>query len=202
MGDLSVYEQVLGERFAELDPRLHRYFRRPPAGHDGSGRGVYEQAGSGRRVLRPLLHVMAWRQTLFPESGRGIPFTILNTVTDAGTLRAVRTFGFPGRTRVMRDEMSVRDGFLVDRLGRRGGLEVRLGLEVHQGAMRLRSDRLVWRIARLRIPLPRVARVTVDERATAAGQHVDVRLRSPLIGEFFRYSGTFTYDDAPAVTSS
>lgn len=202
MTTLSVYQRVLGDRFAELDPRLRPYFGTPPTGDIGVGRGVYETAGSRLRILRPLLHAMAWREVLFPEHGAGVPFTIRNTPRGDGSLRAVRTFSFPRRARVMRDAMSVRGGALVDRLGRRGGLEVRLDVDVQDGGVRLRSTALAWRVGRLRVPLPRVAEVTVDERAAETGQHVDVRLRSPLLGEFFRYSGTFTYEYVRAVTSS
>jgi hypothetical protein len=47
-----------------------------------------------------------------------------------------------------------------------------------------------------RLPLPRFARVVVTERPDPrgdSGQRVDVRIRVPLLGEVFRYAGTFTY---------
>ncbi|MDN3496876.1 DUF4166 domain-containing protein [Planococcus sp. APC 4015] len=198
----SVYQRVLGERWAELDPRLRPYFGAPPDGLEGVGSGVYDIAGSPMPVLRPLLAWMATRDILFPEFARDVPFTLRNIPRRGGSLGAVRTFRFAGRTRIMRDEMSVVGGGLVDRLGRRGGLEVALDVEVRDGALRLTSRRLALRMRGVRIPLPRFATVTVDERATNAGQHVDVRLRAPVIGEFFRYSGTFSYEYAPATTSS
>lgn len=96
----------------------------------------------------------------------------------------------------MRDTMRAGDGEIIERLGRRGGLEVRLRPAVADGRMVLRSRRLAWQVGGLRVPLPRVASVTVRESADPYGggrQRVDVRLRMPLLGEVFRYSGSFAY---------
>lgn len=116
---------------------------------------------------------------------------------------------------------------LFDGLGRRRGLEVELELHVHEGGLRMRSTRLALRmplpIARrtargsgsgkkvkgsgaeararfLRVPLPRVVTMTLDERAHPDGdgrQCVDVRLRAPLLGDLFRYVGEFEYTIVP-----
>ena len=74
----SVYERVLGDRIEQLDPPLRRYFGAPGAGTVGRGDGVYEVAGSRHRWLWPAFAWLAWRRVLFPEYGRGIPFTIVN----------------------------------------------------------------------------------------------------------------------------
>lgn len=201
----SVFQRVLGERFDDLDPRLQRYFGSIPSGSTGFGRGVYDVAGSRVRVLRPVLAWMAWRRILFPEFAREVPFTVENTPGIDGTLCARRTFAFPARERIMEDTMSVVDGRLIDRLGRRRGLEVELDVVVHNGALLLTSDRIRLRLAGVGIPLPRLARVTVDERACpshADRQLVDVRITSPLLGEIFRYSGSFTYGVSTRSTRS
>ena len=49
------------------------------------------------------------------------------------------------------------------------------------------------RLVGLRIRLPQFAIVTVSESWLDGRQHVDVRLRSPLLGEWFRYAGSFSY---------
>lgn len=196
----SVSQRALGERFGQLDPALQRYFGSIPPGMAGSGAGVYEFAGSRRAWLRPVLTWMAWRRILFPESGRNVPFTVWNTATAEGGLRATRTFDFPRRTRVMEDSMVVIDGRLVDRLGRRGGLEVALEVGVHDGGMQMTSGRLHLRLRSIRIPLPRVATLTLDERthpAEAGRQLVDVRITSRWVGEVFRYHGSFAYELIP-----
>jgi len=189
----SVYERVLGERIGELDPELRRYFGELPAGTVGRGSGVYEVAGSRVRVARALLAWLARRQVLFPEYGHGIPFTVENR----GDRAARRTFSFPRVTRVMVDEMSVVDGALRDRLGRRGGLEVEFALDVRGGALHMRSRRQWLRLGPLRFRMPGLVRVVLTETAVGGRQRVDVRMTAPLLGEVFRYAGEFTYSIAP-----
>jgi hypothetical protein len=187
----SVYQRVLGSEIDTLLPELQTYF----TGHGGIGigQGVFEVAGSPRRFLRPVLAYLAWRRILFPEFGRDVPFTITNTPTPDGGLAAVRTFRFPRRDRPLEDTMRVVDGALHDFLGKRHGFEVRMELAVAHGLLQMRSNRQWLHLGRARIPLPRFATVTVSESWSDGRQHVDVRLRSPLLGEWFRYAGTFTY---------
>jgi hypothetical protein len=193
----SVYQRVLGDRFQELDPGLRRYFGSPP-GTVGRGTGVYEVAGSRHRWLRPVLAWMAWRRMLFPEYGRDIPFSVVNTTHADGTLSARREFTFPRATRVMEDTMSVVDGALHDRLGRRRGLEVEFALEIVDGGLRMRSGRQWLHLGPARLRMPGLVRVTLAESAAgdlpgAETQRVDVRMTAPVLGEVFRYAGLFTY---------
>jgi hypothetical protein len=196
----SVYERVLGEDFAALDTALQRYFRAIPLGSVGTGRGRYEVAGSRLRVLRPLFAAMARRDVLFPEFGHDVPFVITNTPAADGTLSARRTFGFRRRTRVMDDTMRVVDGRLVDGIGKRRGLEVTIEVAVVSGALYMKSTRLALRARGIRIPLPSLVtmrlRESIDD-TDPSRQRVDVRLSAPLVGEVFRYTGTFTYAVRP-----
>ena len=188
----SVYERVLGERIGDLDPRLRAYFGAIPAGSVGRGSGTYEVAGSRHRWLVPVLTWLASRQVLFPEYGRGIPFEVENR-PDGDRLRARRTFSFPGRTRVMVDAMELVDGVLHDRLGRRGGLEVELLLSVAEGGLHMRSGRQWLHLGPLRFRMPGLVTVSLAETAQGGLQHVDVRMTAPVLGEVFRYAGSFTY---------
>ncbi|MDT3317232.1 DUF4166 domain-containing protein [Microbacterium sp. KSW4-11] len=195
----SVYERAVGPGIRSLPPVLRRYFGPVPEGHVGVGEGVYSIVGSRyRRTAGALLRWSARHDVLFPESGRDIPFVVENRAAADGTLRGTRWFGFPRTTRVMRDTMHVDGGEIVQRLGRRGGLEVRLAARASAEGMLLRSRRLAWWIRGLRVPLPRIAGVEVRETEDGNGrQRVDVRLRMPLLGEVFRYSGTFVYRIRP-----
>jgi hypothetical protein len=187
----SVYQRLLGSELAGLKPELQSYF----SGHPGVGvgRGEFEVAGSPLRILRPVLAYLAWRRILFPEYARDVPFEITNTPTQDGGLAAVRTFQFPGRDRPLEDTMRVVDGELHDFLGKRRGFEVRMRVSITDGLLQMRSDRSWLHLGAARIPLPPFARVTVDESWADGLQRVDVRLRSPLLGEWFRYAGYFTY---------
>jgi hypothetical protein len=194
----SVYERVLGDDVERLDPALRRYFGMPPQGTLGRGTGVYEVAGSRRRWLIPVLAWLGWRHVLFPEYGRDIPFEVVNTADADGSLGARRTFAFPTRTRVMEDRMRVIDGRLHDRLGRRGGFEVELRLSIVDGALHMTSGQQWLHFGKVRVRIPGAVRVGLAERAiprSAAGhtQRVDVRMTAPLLGEVFRYTGSFSY---------
>lgn len=187
----SVYRRVLGAELDELAPELRPYF--DGGQRVGVGSGVFDVAGSPLRILKPVLAFMAWQRILFPSYARNVPFNVVNTPTADGGLGAVRTFHFVGRDRVLQDEMRVVDGHLHDFLGRRGGFEVRLELTVTDGRMRLRSDRQWLHLAGVRLRIPALATVTVDESWADGCQHVDVRLHTPLLGDWFRYAGHFTY---------
>ncbi|GAD33045.1 hypothetical protein MTS1_00389 [Microbacterium sp. TS-1] len=198
----SIYERALGADLLSLPSVLRAYFGPVPAGSVGRGRGVYDEAGyRGPHWLRPLMSLFARRGVMFPEAGTDVPFAITNTPQRDGTLRGERDFFFAGARRRMVDTMtSPRSGEIIDRLGPRGGLEVRLRAEAGSTGMRLRSVALAVRCGALRLPLPTVAGVTVVETADpadAAVQWVDVRVRACLVGEIFRYRGSFTYRIEP-----
>ncbi|RUR01715.1 DUF4166 domain-containing protein [Labedella endophytica] len=200
----SVYQRVLGPEYASLDPRLQQYFGPIPAGWVGSGSGVYRVAGSRHLFLRPVLTVMAWRHVLFPELGHDVPFGVVNTPSTDGGLGAVRTFEFLRRTRIMEDAMVVQGDRLYDRLGKRGGLGVAIRLSVVSGALHMTSTALALHIGRVRIPLPPLATMHLREHigeAETARQQVDVRIDAPILGEVFRYTGSFVYSVGPATGS-
>lgn len=192
----SVYERVLGERFASLDPQLRVYFGRIPEGFEGSGAGHYDEAGLRLRLLRPLFALLGRWHVAFAEHGERVPFTIRNTASPGGMLHAVRSFAFPSATREMTDTMRVVDGRLVDRVGSRGQIEVELDVLVSDRQLAMKSRRIALRLAGLRLPLPPLVRIVLHESATSrecGTQHVDMRVTVPILGEIYGYRGTFNY---------
>lgn len=200
----SVYERVLGDGFADLDPQLRVYFGGIPDGFEGFGRGCFDEAGLRRRVLRPLFAASARRRIAFAEHGADVPFTVRNTPAADGSLHAVRTFFFPCATREMRDALHVVDGRLVDRIGACGEIEVELEACVSEGGLTMVSRRLALRLFGVRLPLPRLVTVVLRERTLSREhrtQHVDVRVSVPWLGEVYGYSGVFSYALRAFVTS-
>jgi hypothetical protein len=191
----SVYQRVLGPRFADLDPHLGSYFSALEPGTVGRGSGVYDVAGSAQRWLVPVLVLLGWRRILFPEFGRDIPFDIENTPGPDGGLSAVRVTHFATRDRVMEDTMRVIDGRLHDFLGRRRGLEVRFVVSVASGALVMHSDRAWLHLGPVRLWLPALLSASVDltEQWDGDAQRVTVRMRHPLFGTVFEYGGRFAY---------
>ncbi len=200
-----MYERVLGARFSGLDPRLRRYFGPIPEGFEGVGEGVYEDAGLRAPLLRPLFAMLGRGNVAFAEHGEDVQFTIRNTPGPGGVLHGVRAFAFPTATRRMFDTMRVVRGRLIDRVGSRGRVEVELDLVVSEGLMRMQSRRVALRVGGVRMPLPRLVTLVIEERASAsdqASQHVDVRMTTPLLGEIYGYRGSFTYWLRPVADES
>lgn len=190
----SPYRTVLGASFELLSPLLQTYFGEIPPETVGVGRGVFDVAGSRVRLARTLLALLTRRRVLFPERGTGIPFTVRNATDAAGRRTAEREVRFARRTRVLEDTTLSIDGRVVDRIGLRRGLEVRFDAEVVDGGLRMVSTDLAWHVGRRRVPLPRFAIITLDQRALpSARQHIDLRMTMPLLGEVFAYRGEFSY---------
>jgi|GEM_PF-119375 len=198
------YLVALGEDAALLHPQLRAYVDPVPAGYQGRGTGVYTEAGLRLPLLRPVFALLGRWGIAFPERAVDVPFDICNSSTGDGGVRAVRIFRFGGRTRTMVDETRVVDGILTDRIGRRGVLEVTLAARVDRGGLVLESRRLALRIGRLRVLLPRILRVELDERAVGGGsglQRVDLRVTMPVLGEVYGYRGTFAYAIRPGAAA-
>jgi hypothetical protein len=72
---------------------------------------------------------------------------------------------------------------------------------VIDGGLRMRSRRQWLHLGAARFRMPGLVRVTLAETAGAEApgggrgetQRVDVRMTAPLLGEVFRYAGSFTY---------
>ncbi|WP_431247554.1 DUF4166 domain-containing protein [Leifsonia xyli] len=198
---ISPYRAVLGAAFDELHPRLQRYFDAIPDGAVGRGAGVFDTVGTPRRWLWPVLAVFARSHVMFPVWQRGVPFTVENRPV-AGTdgapaVAATRVFELRGRTATMIDEIGVRGGAVVDRLGRPVRTEAQFAATVRDGGLRLRST-VVWLVVsgrRLRLPAPFAPVVVLTERWSDEEQQqlVSITVTAPLIGRIYQYTGRFRY---------
>ncbi|MEH0111051.1 DUF4166 domain-containing protein [Tersicoccus sp. MR15.9] len=212
----SLYEQVLGDRYADLHPRVREYFAQP-AGTSLRYDGRFAVAGCTVPVLRPAFAALAGEQMFFPEYGEDVPFSIVNRsyVDDAGApcLAAERILDFGHRTRRFTDLCRLGpDGLLLDLVGTHHLLRTGLELSVTgTGAMRLAST-AAWagppgdssvagpgptRAPRA-VPGLRVPRVLAAAAYTEQGFDdatgrftIQTRVVQPLIGTLFVYAGTF-----------
>lgn len=197
----SAYRAVLGEAFDDLHPSLRAYFDAVPPGAVGRGRGVFDTVGTPRPLLRLLLAPFARAGILFPVWERDVPFTVENRPATgpggAPAVRAVRRFALRGGTREMRDEIGVRDGVLIDRLGRPVRVVAWFAASVVDGGLRLRSTRVAVRAFGLAVTLPRAIAPVVElaERFDDASerQHVTLTVTVPLLGRVYEYAGRFRY---------
>ncbi|MEF3403846.1 DUF4166 domain-containing protein [Agromyces sp. CCNWLW203] len=197
----SPYAQALGAAVVELDPGLQRYFSQVPDGAVGRGIGMFEIVGTPRRWLWPMLAVLGRWGVLFPVHEVEVPFTIENRCTATGALHAVRRFEFRSGSREMIDEVSTRNGRVVDSLGTGGRLRVAFEADAIDGALVLRSTAVGIRLGRLRLRIPPaaapLARLIERYDASSARQHVRFTLDAPLLGRIYEYAGSFAYAIEP-----
>lgn len=207
----SIYQRALGSDFARLHPEIQRRFGF--ASQDGIaaiGRGRMERVWRGCPYTVPFLMLGAWRQIMFPERGRRIPFTLENyayrdrfgreTVTWTRTFHLAR-----GRRRRFAATMiySQRRGCIVDYLGSHQHLAVDLHLSVDAatGGLRLRSgeQRFYEGPGGFRFPLLWSGVADVCEwYDDAAGRfRIDVCVANRLWGPLFGYSGAFDIEYRP-----
>ncbi|TDP99934.1 MULTISPECIES: DUF4166 domain-containing protein [unclassified Leifsonia] len=201
----SPYRAVLGAAFDELHPRLRAYFDAIPAGAVGRGSGVFETVGTPRRWLWPVLAVFARSHVMFPVWEREAPFTVENravTSPDGSpAVAATRWFALRSGAATMVDEIGVRRGTVIDRLGDPVRAEARFAATVRDGGLRLRST-AVWLVVggrRVRVPSPLAPVVVLTERWDDQHEHqrVSITVHVPLIGRIYQYRGRFRYAIEP-----
>ncbi|MBP3044588.1 DUF4166 domain-containing protein [Arthrobacter jiangjiafuii] len=200
----SVYRSVLGADFGRLQPQLQEYFSAAPGGGMyGEGTGVFETAGCPRAWLRPLLGLIPVSNAFFPDYGTQIPFTIRNyphlDPWNRPALTAVRTFRFPGGSRVFEDTTVLTGpGSLTDYLGRKRNLATDLMLAVtKQGHLRMDSPSSRLFLGPLRVPLPAFAAADAQveqwhDDATGTFR-ITTRVIQRQAGTVFVYDGSFHY---------
>jgi Domain of unknown function (DUF4166) len=206
----SIYQQVLGADFARLHPQIQRRFGLDSAGGLAAvGIGLMDEVWHGAAYTVPFLRVGSWRQIMFPERGRQVPFTIENHAFldpyGRETVTWIRTFELRRRRRFDAFMIHSRErGCIVDYLGTHQHLAVDLELSVDErGGLRLRSgeQRFYEGPVAFRFPLAfsGVAEVCewYDDSRDCFRIEVDVRNRR--WGPLFGYRGSFTVEWRPVV---
>ncbi len=167
----SLYETILGARYAELPPAVQTF-------HRMTGRvvlhGEVETEPPASRAARWL----AWciRTPRTPTRGP-IRFTL-----DAAPRQEIWTRHFPHQT--MRSTLSLRHGRIMERLG---AVRLFFALEAEGGALQMRLEGLRF----LGIPCPAWLRPDVLAEETGDGSrfHFNVRASVPLLGVVAAYRG-------------
>ncbi|MDR6865745.1 hypothetical protein J2Y69_000327 [Microbacterium resistens] len=193
----SPYLRALGDRAGDLHPALQRYFRAVPPGQIGIGEGVFERAGTPRRLLWPLLRLFERRGVAFGGWERDVPFTVRNRGV-SGRVVAEREFRLGRGAWTMRDAVAARPGGrVVDQLGEPGTVSALFDVRVDRGALVLRSTAVGVRWRRLCVRIPRILapRIRLTERydGDIDRQRVDLTIDLPLLGRIYEYAGTFSY---------
>jgi hypothetical protein len=212
----SIFARALGSDFDRLHPRLQERFG--VNAHDAVGcvgRGVMDEVWRGRPVVGPFLRFGTRRNLLFPETGRGVPFTIENYpyVDDHGreTVTFVRTFEVaPGRRRrfdatMVLDTSRARGPVVVDYLGTHQHVAADLDVAAEvDGSLRIESRVMRLHEGALSLTMPPLVcgRAVVRERwdEQEACFRIRVEVHHDVVGPVFGYHGRFTTTAVDAST--
>jgi hypothetical protein len=178
MRTATLYESVLGDRFAALPPVLRRFHARG----DGHAHGIL-------RVVRgrgPIARLVAWIMNMPAASDH--TEVELRVVVEDGRETWTRTFSTSGRPMITRQWRE--HGYLVEAVG---PTRTYFELESEPEGMCFRQRRCTI----LGIPFPGMLAPHVHARASsrdAEGWEVEVRISLPVIGLLVEYVGRLIPD--------
>ncbi len=199
----SIYERALESDFENLHPKIQERFGFDSrAGTAQVGRGVMEKIWRGPAYTLPFLYLGAWRNIMFPETGRDIPFRIENYAYKDSfgreTVTWVRTFDHRTKPRRFDATMIFSESRkrVVDYLGNHQHLAVDLDLSVSErGGMKICSgeQRFYEGLLGFRFPLALSGTAMVEEWFDDSENcfRIKVDVRNRLLGKLFGYQGRF-----------
>ncbi len=209
----SIFEQAMGDAFADLHPMLQRRFGVGlDSGQACVGTGVMTRIRTGPWWTAPFLQLGRVRNVLVPDGGTDVPFTIENypyrDPLGRETVTFVREFDVRGRSRRFDATMVAHEGRVVDYLGTHQHLAVDLDLRTDgAGGLLLTSGAQRFYEGPVGFPFPLAlsGRARLHERYDEAADvfRIDLEVVNDRFGFLFGYAGTFTCtwvpaDDAPA----
>jgi hypothetical protein len=202
----SIYQQVLGSDFQKLHPEIQKRFGFNSDDKIASiGKGIMESVWYGRPYTLPFLYVGTWRNIMFPQRGKNIPFTIENYAYrdkyGRETVTWVRKYRFPDRERRFDATMifSSQRNRIVDYLGTHQHLAVDIDMKVTEnGGLNLTSgeQRFYEGIIGFRFPMLFSGKANVCEWFDDKEQKfkISVVVTNKIWGKLFGYEGTFVAD--------
>ncbi|GAA4435468.1 DUF4166 domain-containing protein [Pontibacter saemangeumensis] len=205
----SIYQKAMGKDFGKLHPQIQKRFGFSSKDRIASiGRGIMQEVSYGKPYTLPFLYIGTWRNIMFPQKGRNIPFTIENYAYidryGRETVTWVRKYQFPDKERRFDATMIYSDQRqqVIDYLGTHQHLAVDIEFSVAEnGGLRLRSgeQRFYEGIIGFRFPMLFSGYADVCEwyDDTEERFSISVEVRNRTWGKLFHYRGTFEADYVP-----
>ncbi|GAA1675943.1 hypothetical protein GCM10010977_22110 [Citricoccus zhacaiensis] len=211
----SIFATTLGADFNRLHPMLRKRFGvGVDSGYACVGRGTFTEVRRGAWWTVPFLRFGAFRNILFPDSGRDIPFTIENYPYVDGlgreTVTFVRTLQVsPRRSRRFDATMvySPGQGKIIDYLGTHQHLATGLELKVRpDGSLHLRTGAQRFYEHALGFTIPAALTGTAELHETYDEDRnvftISMQVHNPIFGFLFGYHGEFTCEFPEATPDS
>lgn len=198
---MSIYKNLLGESYERLHPKLQeRYsFQESSVFH---AKGVMSEIKGAKRWMYPFMLLLTRWNFIFPESGRDIPFDLVNRVYERpdGIEEAKweRIFFFPKVKRRFHAQMTIdsQRNVVRDYLGEPTLFYSDLIFRVtNQGTLAITSASQKLVMGRIEIPLPKVLQGNVEVVEgyddTKEAYTIHVKISNRLVGDLLSYKGTF-----------
>lgn len=195
--------KALGDSFFQLHPCIQKRFGfNSEDGIAAIGKGTMERVWYGKWYMLPFLYIGTWRNILFPQRGRNIPFTIENYAYKDSfgreTVTWIRTYQFSNQTRRFDATMifSEQRNKIIDYLGTHQHLAVEIDMKSREnGGMGLRSGAQYFYEGKINFKFPMLfsgyADVTEWYDEAIDKFRIDVHVRNKVFGSIFGYQGTF-----------
>ena len=205
----SIYQQVLGSDFQKLHPQIQKRFGFNSNDKIASiGKGVMQSVWYGKPYTLLFLYVGTWRNIMFPQKGKDVPFTIENYAykdkLGRETVTWVRKYRFPNRERRFDATMiySNKRKRIVDYLGTHQHLAVDIEMTVAEnGGLNLSSgeQRFYEGAIGFKFPMLFSGKANVCEWFDDKEQKfkISVVVTNKTWGKLFGYEGTFEAEYIP-----
>ena len=201
MAQLSVYEQLLGEDFYKLHPKIQQRYSKQ-AGTPFEAQGIMHQVATGYKWLSPMYKIGSQFKFLLPEGGRNIPFHLKSVMEILPSGEAIerwdRTFYFPTAEHRFKSFMTVNAErtVAIDHFGEPNVATSELKFSVtKEGRLIIQTGAQYAKLLAFGIPLPRMMQGIglVEEGYDEEKEKYTIHLstRNPLLGQFMAYSGEF-----------
>ena len=196
-----VMKTALGEDWLRLDEAVRRHYDLTP-GREAAVRmqGIMQEVDHSHIAKLYLLPGRIFG-ALLPYKGENVTASVRNwtTSTDQKAMFWHRVFDFgAGRKAVFASRMEYVGGDEIIEYVR-FGLGIRMKLSVENGALKYRSTGYQWDIGAVKLPIPTwliLGDGEITETGISATEFsMSFRMRHPLFGKTFSYSGSFRLEE-------
>ncbi|MFC1748302.1 DUF4166 domain-containing protein [Pseudomonadota bacterium] len=196
-----VIKQALGKHWDALAPIVKRHYDITP----GEASKMIIRGTMDEVYHSPIAKLFLLPGRIFgalvPYKGKNIATEVCNWTTQENNKAMFwhRTLDFPNKPPVIfRSRMEhINNDEIIEYV--RFGMGIRMRMSVHNGALKFASIGYVWKIGRIKIPIPTWAilgNAEIIEKAISDDSfYIAFNMTHPLFGKTFSYSGTFSILD-------
>lgn len=201
MTQKSIYEELIGEDFKQLHPKIQAKYSKTP-GTPFIAEGIMHQIVTGAKWMSPIYKAASRFQFLLPEGGTNIPFKVRSVMEELPNGEAVerweREFLFGDKTHKFKSFMTVNAEHTIanDHFGEPTLAASELQFSVtKEGRLIIRTGTQYMTVGGMKIPLPRnmqgIGLVEEGYDDFNEVHTIHLSIHNPIFGQLMAYSGEF-----------